>query len=166
MFFPYLLKEFRNRWYLIGSHYNSKEIVNLALDRIVSFEKEKQVPFCENDSVDINHYYDDTIGVTKFLKSEPQDVLFGVSKRMYRYIETKPLHPSQKVIRYTSNGGCVFGIHVIINLELFSVLMSFGSNLIVLSPRKAVKFIRKEFNKAALMYADEEGHLSWNNIGD
>lgn len=159
VFFPYIMKEFRHRWFLVGSPQDSKEIVNLALDRIISFEIERKVPFWENDGVDINHYYDDVIGVSRYLNSKPEDVLFWASKKVHRYIETKPLHSSQKVIRYTSDGGCVFGMHVMINLELFSVLMSYGSNVIVLSPHKAAKYIRKEFYKATLLYADEEGNL-------
>ena len=53
------------------------------------------------------------------------------------------------------DGGCVFGIHVVVNYVLYSDLMGYGSDIIVLSPQKVVNHIRKEFRKAMSMYDDE-----------
>lgn len=155
LFFPYLLKEYRHRWYLVGSKPGSKELLNFALDRIVHFEIDAKVPYCDNESVDVQHYFDDLIGVSKSSKSEPEDVFFWISKKRSKYVETKPLHSSQKMIGKTPDGDCVFCIHVVINIELFSLLMSYGSDLIVIKPPKVVNFMRKEFRKAICLYEEE-----------
>lgn len=153
--FPYLLKESRHRWYLIGSKPNDKKVIILALDRIVSVETNEEIPYCDNESVDFNHYFDDVIGVSRYIHEKPRDVVFWVSNFRRKHIETKPLHSSQKEIKETMDGGCVFGIHVVVNYELYSELMSYGSDIIVLSPQKVVNHIRKEFSKAMSMYDDE-----------
>lgn len=153
--FPCLLKESRHRWYLIGFKPNDNELAILALDRIVSVETNEEIPFCVNESVDFKHYFDDVIGVSKNIQEKPEDILFRVPQYKRKYIESKPLHSSQRVIKETLDGGCVFSIRVVVNFELYSVLMSYGSNLIVLSPQKVVNHIRKEFNKAILMYDEE-----------
>ena len=44
LFYPYLLKEFRNRWFLIGSKDNRHPFQNLAIDRIVGVKNNRK-PF-------------------------------------------------------------------------------------------------------------------------
>lgn len=62
--FPYLLKEFRNRWFLFGSKAEGLRLFNLALDRIVSIEP-CDVPYRDNPEFDPEHFFDNVIGVTK-----------------------------------------------------------------------------------------------------
>ena len=52
---PYLLKEFRNRWFLFGGKASNLLMFNLALDRIVSVEP-VDVPFRENPEFDSEHF--------------------------------------------------------------------------------------------------------------
>lgn len=60
---PYLLREFRNRWFLIGREGDSPFISNYALDRIKQI-KNSDVPFVENDLFDPEHYFDSVVGVS------------------------------------------------------------------------------------------------------
>lgn len=64
--YPYLLKEYRNRWFLFGSVKKDLVLYNLALDRIVSVEP-LDIPFKENQEFDSEHFFDDVIGVSKNL---------------------------------------------------------------------------------------------------
>lgn len=50
--FPYLLKEFRNRWFLFGSRSKDMALFNLALDRIISVEPAHDVPYQDNPHFD------------------------------------------------------------------------------------------------------------------
>jgi len=38
IFYPYLLKEYRNRWFVLGMHKKDKQLLTLALDRIQNIE--------------------------------------------------------------------------------------------------------------------------------
>lgn len=152
--FPHLLKESRKRWYLIVSKLNDSEPLILSLDRIVSLEINNDIPYCDNEQIDFQHYFDDVIGVSKNFREKAVDVLFWVSNYRLQYIESKTLHASQRKIKKLADG-CVFCIHVVVNFELYSTLMSYGSDLIVLSPQKAVKWISGEFEKTARLYKED-----------
>jgi len=140
--YPYLLKEFRNRWFLFASKCEDMALLTLALDRIVSVEVVENIPWRENPDFDTEHYFDDIIGVTKPVGAKPYTITFWVSPTTCKYIETKPLHPSQKLLNENPDGSCVFQIEVVINLEMFSVFMSYGSGVRILSPEKAANYLK------------------------
>ena len=74
--FPYLLKEFRNRWFLFCSRATDLLMFNLALDRIVSVEP-IDVPYRDNPQFDSEHFFDNVIGVTKNIGNKPQHIKVG-----------------------------------------------------------------------------------------
>ena len=142
IFCPYLLKEFRNRWFLYGSKATDLSLYNLALDRIVSVEP-SDVPFRANPEFDSEHFFDDVIGVSKNIGSTPRTIKFWATEEQSKYIETKPLHRSQRLIRQNADGSCVFKMDVVVNFELYSVFMSYGPGVKILSPR----FVREHFQR-------------------
>ena len=151
--FPHLLKEFRNRWFLFGSRARDMVLYNLALDRIVSIQPVDDVPYQENPHFDTEHFFDDVIGVTKNINNKPQKVTFWANREQSKYVLTKPLHKSQQQIgNRNKDGSCIFQIEVVLNFELYSVLMSYGPGLRVLSPQKVVDYMRDNLRQAADAY--------------
>ena len=154
--FPYLLKEFRNRWFLFCSRATDLLMFNLALDRIVSVEP-IDVPYRDNPQFDSEHFFDNVIGVTKNIGNKPQHITFRATREQSHYIATKPVHPSQKLVSCNPNdGSCIFSIDVMINIEMYSIMMSFGPGVKLLSPRQAVTFMAKKLRQAAAQYDAEE----------
>ena len=154
--FPYLLKEFRNRWFLFCSRATDLLMFNLALDRIVSMEP-IDVPYRDNPQFDSEHFFDNVIGVTKNIGNKPQHITFRATREQSHYIATKPVHPSQKLVSCNPNdGSCIFSIDVVINIEMYSIMMSFGPGVKLLSPRQAVTFMAKKLRQAAAQYDAEE----------
>ena len=151
---PYLLKEFRNRWFLFGCTEGDMRLFNLALDRIVGVTPVKDIAFRQNPDFDPEHFFDDLIGVSKRLKSsQPRRIKFWASREQCDYIKTKPMHPSQKLISENpDDGSCIFQIEVVINYEMYSVFMSYGAGVRILSPKIAVSYMRDQFNKAVELY--------------
>jgi predicted DNA-binding transcriptional regulator YafY len=134
IFYPYILKEYRNRWFVLGINKRNKSINTLALDRLESFrellsEKYEIAPF------DVFSYFDNVIGVTKSLNQRPLNILIKIEKEHAPYVITKPLHPTQKIIKEESDG-TLFSIEVIWNFELETLLLGFGERLKVLSPKR------------------------------
>lgn len=128
--YPYYLKQFNDRWYLIAQAVGYETFAHYALDRIEGFE-EIQMKYKEAD-VDFEEYFDDVIGVT-VPESEPEDIIIKVAKKRYNYIKTKPLHMSQRVVE-DKNDYAIVSINVKVNNELEAMLLSFGSDVEVLSP--------------------------------
>lgn len=144
IFHPYLLKQYNNRWYLIGAADEDTKILNFSLDRIdaVTALPEIKYKLCNQDLAD---QFEDIIGVTLYDDRDIEHILFWVSNQSKDYVETKPIHSSQCQYKgekegefhnqYPSlNGGAFFSIDCIPNYELIRELSSFGKELIVLSP--------------------------------
>lgn len=151
-FFPYVLKEFRNRWFVLGSLASDMKVLTLALDRIVSCSINAECPFQDNPAIDVEHFFDDVIGVGKKLDSRPINVFFWVSEVRYKYLVTKPIHASQEVFKKIPGNGCIFKIRVCYNRELISEFMTYGSDLRVISPYKVVRKMKTEYLKGAELY--------------
>lgn len=128
--YPYFLKQYNNRWFLIAQAIGYTDFANYALDRIDDF-KETELPYQETD-VDFEEYFDEFIGITD-PKTESEDVIIKVKKQRYNYIKTKPLHLSQRVLEETPDHA-VITINVKINKELESLILSFGDDIEVLAP--------------------------------
>ena len=145
IFHPYLLKQYNNRWYLMGAADDDGKILNFALDRIdtVTALPEMKYKQCNED---LNDRFEDIIGVTLYEDRDVEHILFWVSNRSKDYVETKPIHGSQCQYKsakdeefrrqYPSlNEGTFFTIDCIPNYELIRELCSYGKELIVLSPQ-------------------------------
>lgn len=159
--YPYLLKEYNKRWFLIGSAENGIKLLCYSLDRI-----DKVLPLTshiyEEYNGDINEFFEDIIGVTNFDDKEINTILFWVSDKSKDYVANKPLHESQKHFKgiiennfrekYPKfKGGCFFSIECKENYELIRELTSFGEDLIVLFPnniRMKIKQRIENMNKA------------------
>jgi predicted DNA-binding transcriptional regulator YafY len=139
---PYYLKQYNSRWFLFG--YNEKEnaISNLALDRIIEI-KEINKTYIENDSTDFEEYFDDVIGVTFFNNIEPKKILLQISKKLWPYIETKPIHGSQK-IKEINEEYVIIELELQINYELASLIFSLGEEVKVIAPEKLKKIIKNK----------------------
>lgn len=129
---PYHLKQFNNRWFLIGKPDDYNGLHNYAIDRIISIEHLSK-KYIETD-VDFEDYFYDVVGVT--VPDAPiERVELMVKKKRYPYIKTKPLHCTQKHIKEKDTEDFVcLEISVIPNRELISLLMSYGSDIVVINP--------------------------------
>ncbi len=141
-FSAYLLKEYRNRWFVLGTpHKHGPQLLNLALDRIQSFE-ECAEPYRENKTIDLATYYNNVIGVTKSPGQRDTEVIFWIDDANAPYVITKPLHHTQKLLKEENNGK-IFSVRVVLNFELERELLGFGNRIKVLGPRNLVKQIKK-----------------------
>lgn len=155
--FPHLLKEFRNRWFLFGSRAKDMVLYNLALDRIINVEPANDVPYQDNPFFDSETFFNDVIGVSKNIGKKPTTITIWASSEQSKYIKTKPLHRSQKQIgNRNEDGSCIFQIEVVLNFELYSVLMSYGPGLKVLSPPNVVAYMRDRLRQAADAYLTDQ----------
>ncbi|MBB6501728.1 helix-turn-helix transcriptional regulator [Pedobacter cryoconitis] len=153
IYFPYLLKEYRNRWFLISKAKKGTTLVTLALDRIIEFQELTKEPFIDYKGVDFDRYFNDLLGVTKSEKDRGQKVFLWIDKHHAPYVLTKPIHHSQQVIK-EDDQGTVIRIDVVLNYELEREILGFGESMQVLSPAKLVSRIQKRLDEAGRRYLD------------
>ena len=151
--YPYHLKQFNDRWYLIAQAIGYDNLAHYALDRIDSFE-EMALPYKEPE-MDFNHYFDDVIGVTVPERYEPVDVILRVANNRFNYIKTKPLHLSQRIIS-EEPGFTKISINVKINNELISLILSFGPDVEVIAPASLRKMIANSVSAMSYHYPEDK----------
>lgn len=151
-FHAYLLKEYRNRWFVIGMTKKST-ILTLALDRIASVKELGGEKYVKNTFFDVENYFDDTIGVTKNLGVRPQLVVMKIDHSNAPYIITKPIHPSQKILK-KENDGVIFSINVTWNFELEREILGFGEQIKVLSPKRLRNKLHHRIKRMMEMYVE------------
>lgn len=153
LFYPYLLKEYRNRWFVFGMMKKDKTLRNLALDRIHSIENAENELYLENQLFDPTTFFDDLVGVTKGLNSKPETVRFVASRDDAPYIQTKPIHKSQTIVERLEDGRVVFEINVVINPELQRDFFGFANGVRVIEPQHLADFMKLKLEKAVRNYS-------------
>ena len=129
MIHPYYIKQYNNRWFLIGNNPEFDSLSNIPLDRIDNIEP-IHIEYVPNTSIDFESYFDNVIGVT--LSSEPvQTVKLRFTAKRLQYVLTKPIHKTQKCSDPESG---IVTLSLIPNKELESLLLSFGPDVEVLEP--------------------------------
>ena len=152
---PYLLKEYRNRWFLLCLYKkHPKDLQILALDRMVKIVPRPEGHFRENTLFDPGHFFDDVIGVTKGVGQPAKWIRLLFDADQAPYVLTKPLHPSQKLVREYADGSIEISIQVVLNCELEREILGFADHVKVLAPSLLRHNIRKKLQLAALMYSD------------
>ena len=149
--YPYLLKQYNDRWYLIGTPLASDEFpydkdffVNLPLDRMKGVTAVEGIDFVDCDE-DFEERYEDIVGITWLKDEKPTDVILAVKNSYARYVETKPIHGSQRKFperkqaelhdKYSSfEDYTFFGLYLKPNRELYNTIYRNGEDVILISP--------------------------------
>jgi predicted DNA-binding transcriptional regulator YafY len=153
---PYYLKQYNNRWFLFGLNDSTHKILNLALDRMQKVDQ-VGVPYIANEFLYFPDYFEDIVGVSRSEGDEIERIILQVSNDLYPYIETKPIHGSQKVMRREA-AHTVLALDLIPNFELESMLLSHGQGVKVLEPKslrdKMMNHVGQLFRLYQENYAD------------
>ncbi|EHO06419.1 hypothetical protein HMPREF9715_03140 [Myroides odoratimimus CIP 101113] len=151
IYYPYLLKEYRNRWFVVVRSSTHKHLLTLALDRIINVYALANEPYKEYEGVDFDRYYNDTLGVTKTEQDRAQKVILWVNAYNVPYVKTKPLHHSQQVLEEDETGMKI-RIDVVLNFELEREILGFGETMKVIAPKILQKRIMKRVMKMNEQY--------------
>lgn len=154
IYYPYLLKEYRNRWFVICKPRKGTGLMTLALDRIVEFQELPNEKFIPYTGVDFELYYADLLGVTKTEKDRAYKVVLEVDRYNAPYVLTKPIHHTQAVLKETEDS-IIIRIDVVPNFELEREILGFGECMKVLAPRFLASRIKKRLVKSAERYQQE-----------
>ena len=160
--YPYLLKEYNNRWFLIVG-VEDGTILNFALDRIDDFKPMPHIDYIEPDE-DLESRFDDIVGVTLFKDKPTEDILLWVNEEGFQYVKTKPLHGSQRDVKGEEDktmrekypalqGGRFFRLQCILNYELEQLLMSKMNQLVVLEPATLKDSLINRIKKMDSLYS-------------
>jgi predicted DNA-binding transcriptional regulator YafY len=150
-FHPFILKEFNNRWFLIGKRKDSAPVSNLALDRIIAIDYDFNLPYLEED-FDAESFYKNIIGVTVNSGLQPRRIELWVNPENAPYVLTKPLHQSQRLIQENEDKSVIVHLFISPNYEMERLLLGFGDGIEILRPENLRNRMKKILQKALNRY--------------
>lgn len=137
---PYLLKEYNNRWFLIGmteeSHIKKTyEISQYGLERIKGKIKNESLEYYYHPDFNPDEHFANIIGVSTRPDAVVTKVVLRFANGRANYVETNPIHPTQRRLREKDTPTHrVFKYELIPNQELEALILSFGPDVEVLMP--------------------------------
>lgn len=146
--YPYCIKVFKQRWYVIAYNPMKERILTYALDRIKNISFTHQVFQLPKD-FDGESFFFDCFGIVSGEGRTAENVLIKVNKIQDSYIRALPLHHSQKEVKNTPEYA-LFSYHIIPSIDFRQELLSHGSDVEVLEP----KWFREEI--AAIISAQHD----------
>jgi predicted DNA-binding transcriptional regulator YafY len=151
LYHPYYLKQYNNRWFAFGlNSNNSNPTWNLALDRIKFIEQTSSDYI--GTTTDWEDYFYDIVGVTKPQDKALEKVVLQFNSEQAPYVQTKPLHPSQKSKMHENY--LEVQLQIIVNFELERILLSYGDGVKVILPENLKKQIKELHYRAYSGYLE------------
>jgi predicted DNA-binding transcriptional regulator YafY len=146
---PLVLKEARQRWYLIAEDPNDGAIKSFGLDRISDLEissRRFEYPKLFNPEEKFKHSFGIISG-----EETPEKIRLWLTREQGNYIKSLPLHNSQKLISETDSE-VVLELFICPTHDFMMELLSMGANVKVLEPKSLQKKIKKKLLDAVGMY--------------
>lgn len=137
---PYCLKANKRRWYVLGK--TEKGLRVYALDRIVGMAIVGDEKFVMPETFDAEEYFANTIGVSveaEDYEVETIRVKVYANRHKDKYLNTLPLHPSQKMVE-SGEEYSIFEYRLRATYEFFHEILALGDEAEVLSP----EWVRKD----------------------
>jgi predicted DNA-binding transcriptional regulator YafY len=145
---PYLLKEDRNLWYILGIDYKGR-IRTYALDRVIELtvSEQKFIPCV----VDFENYFKHSFGVTVNDDENPVTVVLSFTPQQGKYIQAVSIHPTQEVLIDNSEEYRI-SVKVQPSYEFYEKILGYGEHVKVISPQKVVNHIKDRLHNMAIRY--------------
>lgn len=147
--YPYLLKEYQDRWYVLGTLDKKRTIRTYGLDRMTEL-KETGTEFKPNEKIKPKELFENVIGLV-YSTHELCDVVLSFTPHQAKYIKTLPLHHSQ-IILNENDKECIVKLKIIPNYEFKQRVLMQGANVKVLEPEWFADEVASDLKSAANLY--------------
>lgn len=137
---PYMVKESKNRWYVVGFEQVSNQIKTFGLDRIFEIELLK-TKFKKPSKLVIKSLFENSFGII-YENQPPQKIILEFSSFQANYVKSLPLHKSQKVIS-ENESSCTIQLFIHPTYDFIMEILSMGSEVKVIEPLDFKEKIKK-----------------------
>lgn len=150
IFEPYLLKEFRKRWYVFGYDIKRKEFRTFGLDRLYALNI-TQIKFQHPQDIDPITYFEDCFGIVGPSAGKAEKILLEFTEKQGNYIRTMPLHKSQEIIEETEEKMLV-KLKLIPSYDFEMELLFYGDSVKVIEPKSLAEKLAERLKNAVQRY--------------
>ncbi len=147
---PYVLKEFRSRWYVMAKDLKDDTLKSFALDRLSNLEITKSKYEQKNlNQVEENYRY--CFGIISPNEEVPHEVVLSFTAIQGKFVKTLPLHSTQQIIK-DSEDELQIKLKLFLTYDFIMELLSMGDNVKVLKPKVLINTIKKAHQDAYKQY--------------
>lgn len=153
--YPYCLKLFKQRWYMLAATTGKKNLRIFALDeRMVNIEQTDERYVIPRD-FDAEEYFSTYFGVIVESGWDPENVKIRVVNGQDKFFDTLPLHHSQtRVPEESGDGYTVYHYYLVPTHDFKKEIMSWGSDVEVLAPDWLREEVKEAVSRAARQYEE------------
>jgi predicted DNA-binding transcriptional regulator YafY len=139
IFSAYIIREYRNRWYITGYSEISEGITTLALDRVRGMELMKGGYHVSD--FNSKEFFKYGFGATVYSDSLPYKVELLFDNSIAGYMITKPLHATQKILNQNEDF-LHLEIECYLTPELEGTILSYAEKVKVLAPQELIDRVK------------------------
>jgi len=147
---PYVLKEFKGRWYLLAKDQKDNSVKTFGLDRIQGLDITKR-KFEWPQSFNANQLFKSYFGIINSKDKTLEKIILSFDSFQGMYIKSFPLHESQKVI-LDNDTETQIELSLYTTYDFVMELLSFGDRVKVISPKSLQKEVSDTYKKALDQY--------------
>ncbi len=156
-FQPYALKEYSNRWYVVG-YYNSsfaghQSINALAIDRVKDSYAFTGKRFEALEGFNIGEHFAYSLGMTVNLDAPIETIKLEFTATQGKFFASKPFHQPYKVVSCHQDGTPKkISLQLRQNFELTRKLVEMGAGVKVLAPASLIEKVKAKHQAALDQY--------------
>ena len=147
---PYVLKEFKYRWYLLARDNKDGIVKSFALDKLSDLIiTSRRIPHQVAYDVQENHKF--SFGIMSPDDDQPSEIILSFKPLQGRYVKSLPLHETQEVLVDNKNELRI-KLKIYLTDDFIVELVSYGESMKVIQPAKLAKRIKKIHTDASNLY--------------
>ena len=147
---PYVLKEFKNRWYVLAKDLGDNKVKSFALDRITEMDITK-VKFTAAKDYDVDEHYKYSFGIMSPNEDKPQEIILSFDPIQGKYAKSLPWHQSQEILIDNENELRI-RLTLFITHDFFMELLSHGDTVRFIRPKNLIEDLKATCTSILKMY--------------
>lgn len=148
--YPLVIKEASSRWYLIALDETDQKIKSFAFDRITALSATNES--FQMESINLDTYFNNFYGVDRrLLTSEMEVVLETQDENQMHYLESLPLHSSQRIEKIAEKKYRIY-LNIHITYDFILELMALSSAVYAVEPLFLVEKMQNQLKIAMTHY--------------
>lgn len=147
---PYCIRQYDQRWYVVGHSPQYNYLKPFALDRIASRPEFSKIIF-EAPDFKPEQFFLHIYGMHTEPIEQAREVVIEFSPLQARYFLSRPFHP-HRLLEELPGGSIRVQLHVCITIELIRKLASYGHEAEVLAPEELRETMKRFFEEGRRRY--------------
>ena len=157
---PYALKEFKNRWYLLGKDSKDGKIKSFGLDRMTDLNITGNY-FKPTIDFNIENMYRYCFGIINSDDKLPEEIILSFDPHQGNYIKSLPLHETQQIL-VDNEKELRIHLKLFITHDFVMELLAHGKTVTVIQPQILIDDLKDNYQIVLNKYQNKRRNIVGN----